>query len=116
MLKLKQQFHFTDGDILIVDKSDPDSNSSSTLFILAVGALGEAAVVRLPRNQEMTSEDSDRLEVEQRGDSLEIKTLMRGNQQAAVQYFSRALELTPGCTNAEMGLAMIRGEALATQA
>jgi hypothetical protein len=41
---------------------------------------------------------------------------MRGNQQAAVQYFSRALELTPGCTNAEVGLAMVRGEALATKA
>jgi hypothetical protein len=41
---------------------------------------------------------------------------MRGNQEAAVQYFSRALELTPGCTNAEVGLAMVRGEALATQA
>ena len=41
---------------------------------------------------------------------------MRGNQQAAAQHFSRALELTPRCTNAEVGLAMVRGEALATQA
>ncbi len=34
---------------------------------------------------------------------------MRGDHQAAAGYFARALELTPGCTNAEAGLAMVKG-------
>jgi hypothetical protein len=38
---------------------------------------------------------------------------MRGDHQAAAKYFLRALELPPGCTNAEVGLAMIGSDALA---
>lgn len=37
---------------------------------------------------------------------------MRGNQKAAIHCFIRALELTPDCANAKVGLTLVRNTAL----
>jgi len=98
-LKLKQQFHFTDSDVLVVDKSVAgSSSSSSTLFILTVTAAGDARVSRLPEGQEMATDDADRLEVAQHADSLDIKTLKidtKGVNGRACEFSNGNLNVDP---------------------
>jgi|GEM_PF-4710742 len=98
-LKLKQQFHFTDSDVLVVDKSIAgSSSSSSTLFILTVTAAGDARVSRLPVGQEMATDDADRLEVAQHADSLDIKTLKidaKGVSGRAYKFSNGSLDVDP---------------------